>query len=205
MPDPEFTSILLVDDHPVFRDGLRHIVQQQFPSAEITEADSAGKMAAAIDRHGTFDLILLDLVFPGSEAEKSVAALRNNHPLSSIVGISMKNGPATVQAAMAAGANAFISKATPPASLISGLCRVAAGELVVLADEASAPEGTQSPSPRQLDVLRLIVKGFSNKEIATALNISYFTVRVHVSNMLRQWELPSRTSLATHALEQGWI
>lgn len=205
MPDPEFTSILLVDDHPVFRDGLRHIVQQQFPSAEITEADSAAKMAAAIDRHGTFDLILLDLVFPGSEAERSVAALRKNHPLSSIVVISMKDGPATVQAAMAAGANAFISKATPPASLIGGLCRVAAGELVVLAEEASAPEGTQYPSPRQLDVLRLIVKGFSNKEIATALNISYFTVRVHVSNMLRQWELPSRTSLATHALEQGWI
>jgi len=205
MADPQFTSILLVDDHPVFRDGLRCIVQQQFPSAEILEADSAERMAALISRHGTFDLLLLDLVFPGSEDDQSVARLRKEHPLSSIAVISMKDGPATIEAVMAAGANGFFSKAASPADLMKGLGRIAAGELVVIDNEAAGTRESEGPSPRQLDVLRLLAKGSTNKEIAKALDISYFTVRVHVSNMLRQWKITSRTSLAAHALRQGWI
>ncbi|MCU9948299.1 LuxR C-terminal-related transcriptional regulator [Pseudomonas sp. PDM13] len=197
--------IIVADDHPVFRDGLRRIVQRVLPTVQVEEAGSMEEVLALANEGAAPSMFILDLLFPGQSVE-AIGALRQAFKRSSIVIVSMVDSQKAVDEVMAAGADGFIGKAIAPDEVGEALLAIREGDFVVrfgetglLAHDAELPQLT----PRQQDVLRLIANGMSNKEIARELDISPFTVRIHVSSLLRTLGVNTRAAAAAKAAKAG--
>lgn len=202
-------NILIADDHPVFRGGLRSILSKAIDGAEIIEAGDMAAVRQALDEGGAPDLLVLDVYFPGFDLERDVPKLRSELPLTAVAVVSMISDQAAVKSIMAMGVNGFISKSVPPDAMANALKLVLEGEVIVRqstgpqVNEAMEHDPLATLSPRQLDVLKLICRGQSNKEIARALDISPFTVRLHVSAMMASLEVSSRSAAAAIGTSRG--
>lgn len=205
--------VLIVDDHAIVRKGIRALLSTERDIQVIGEAsDGAEAVRQAQALHP--DVILMDLVMPkldGIEATKQITA---QQPGMRILVLTSFAADDKVFPAIKAGALGYLLKDTGPDTLVQAIHQVYRGEpsleptiaRKVLTELSTPPQKPQSPEPlteRELDILRLIAQGCSNKEIAEQLVITEMTVRTHVSNILGKLHLASRTQAALYALKEG--
>lgn len=199
--------IMIADDHAVVCFGLRGIIHTQPDMTVVAEART-GSEAVALFRQHRPDVTLMDLRMPDMGGVEAIRLIEREHPNSSVIVLTTYHGDDEIRRALDAGAQAYVLKGMSHTKLIDAIRSVHAGRQylppVVLKSLRAQPPGS-ALSPREVEVLRLIVKGFSNHEIAAALNISYGTVKWHVNMILCRLDVHDRTQAAMAAINRGIV
>lgn len=206
------TEILIVDDHPLFRRGVRQLLEMDPTVSAIAEAQS-GEQALAQVREKEPDLILLDLNMRGMDGIATIRALRDADIQARIIVLTVSDNDEDVVSALRAGADGYLLKDMEPEALLERIKEAAAGQMVlsesltrVLAEAVSGHRTSDESAllrnltSRELQVLKGLAKGMSNKLIARKFDIAEGTVKVHVKNVLRKLKLRSRVEAAVWAV-----
>jgi len=207
--------VVIVDDHPLMRDGLRATLLDVFPHASVEEAANSAEALAKISAHRP-DLVLLDVNLPGENGFDLARRIRAAHKKIKMMMVASEVDPWSVQAALAAGASGFVAKANTAACLRQALQAVLAGEIFLCADSqaalqqtgpgggtAAAPPGPAILSAREREVLKHLAQGENTKTIGALLQISPKTVETHRQHIMRKLGLPSIAELTRYAIRHG--
>ena len=213
MTDSTPATILLVDDHPLLRKGLRQLIEFEDELDVIGEA-SDGKTALALAIEHEPDLIVLDLNMQGMDGLETLRAMRNADVTSRIIMLTVSDSDEDVVCAITYGADGYLLKDMDPEKILEKLKEAALGKMViseklthVLAGAIRGGSDKKSNilaklTSREHEILKLIAKGMSNKLIARELDISDGTVKVHVKHVLKKLELNSRVEAAVWMVNQ---
>ncbi len=201
--------VLIVDDHAVVRQGLRMFLSED-PQLQVVGEAKNGSDAVRLAQELKPDVVLMDLLMPVMDGITATATIRKELPETEVLVLTSVLEDATVVGAMRAGAIGYILKETDAQDLRQAVRAAAAGQ-VQLAPEAAArlvhelggPEVNVRLSDRELEVLRWIAAGESNKQIARRLKIGEETVKTHVSSILNKLGVSSRTQAALYAMRMG--
>lgn len=195
--------IIIVDDHPLFRDAMRLSIAPALPDATIDEAGSLDEALAKLDLEPDYDLVLLDLKMPGVQGLSGLAYLRAQYAGIAVGIVSGQEDPAIMRRALALGASGFIPKSTPAEAIRRAVKSILDGEVwAPVAASAATPEEQEiddlsrrlaTLTPQQVRVLMMLREGLLNKQIAYGLNVSEATVKAHVSAILLKLNVDSRT------------
>ncbi len=197
-------KFIVADDHPLFRDALKHAIGNCVEAAEIIEADSLDSLQTVVGDHADADLLFLDLNMPGVSGFSALAYIRSNHESLPTVIVSATDDPAVIRRAIQHGASGFIPKSSPIAELEEGIRSVLEGEVWLPAgidldadrldsEEAKIAEGLSQLTPHQFRVLMMLGEGLLNKQIAYQLGVSEATIKAHVTAILRKMNVGNRT------------
>ncbi|MEC9407647.1 MAG: response regulator transcription factor [Pseudomonadota bacterium] len=199
------TTVIVADDHPLFRSALRGAVEQMLSRPTVIEADSAQAVQAAVTEAPDADLCTLDLRMPGAYGFSTLAFLRGNHPSLPILIVSAITDPDVIARAQRLGAVGYIPKSASPQTIASSIQRVLNGETAfpdLGPDQRSPAETTDqelaeriaSLTPQQFRVLTRLADGLLNKQIAYEMSVTEATVKAHVTAILRKLKVSNRTA-----------
>ncbi len=198
------THILLIDDHAMFRSGLRMVLDAGMRDVDVFEAGALNEalQGAAI----TPDVILLDIKLPGLNGVEGIALLKRKWPLAPVLVLSSQDDPETVRQALARGAASFVSKAETAEQIVEAINLALRRQVPTeSARDGDSARPLQHLTPRQCEVLDLLCQGMSNKLIARQLILSENTVRVHVQAILGFLQVSSRSEAAFAARRLGLV
>lgn len=198
--------ILVVDDHILMRIGLISSLNKQPDMEVVAEAeDGPGAMEAFRAHHP--DVVILDMRLPGKSGVEVIGMLKQEFSAVRVLVLSSYGGGHEIGAAMQNGAAAYVLKNMPLPRLLDSIRRVHAGEIVYLPEIARSLAGRQASnlSNRELEVLALMAKGLSNKEVAVQLKLVEGTVKLHVSNILSKLDVMDRTQAILVAIKRGLV
>lgn len=199
--------IMIVEDHPIFREGLNMIISSQADMETVAQAATAEE-ALQEYRRTRPDVTLMDQRLPGGSGTETLVAIRGEFPHARIMMLTTSSGDIEIQRALRAGATAYVLKSTPKNELIQIIRAVSTGRKVVPSDVASSVAehlGQEDLTPRELEVLELIREGNKNKQIADQLTISETTVNFHIRNIVDKLQANDRTHAVTVALRRGLL
>lgn len=201
--------ILVVDDHTVVRKGLCSLLSAEKYGIDVVGEAADGREAIDKTRLLQPHVILLDLAMPGMGGLEAIPAILREDPNARILVLTSHADDNQVVEAVKSGALGFLRKDSSPDELVSTIHNVALNRMslppdlvrkVMLKEQPIVDNGTANElTPREVDVLRCVAQGYSNKQIATRLSVSPTTVRTHVSSLLRKLQLENRTQLALYA------
>jgi two-component system, NarL family, response regulator LiaR len=205
--------LLIADDHPIVRKGLRALLEDQ-PDIKVVGEAADGNEAVEQAREFGPDVILLDLMMPGKDGLSAIGEIKREQPNARILVLTSYFEDEQVFPAIKAGALGYLLKDSSPQELLQAIRDIARGQSALhpaialkvireLNHPADLPATTDPLTARELEVLTLLGQGMSNAEIAVRLTISERTVGTHISNILSKLHLASRTQAALYALKQG--
>jgi NarL family two-component system response regulator LiaR len=212
----EFIRVLVVDDHPIVQQGLCGVITPRYGMAVVGQAKDG---AEAIEKARSLqpDVILMDLVMPGKSGLEAIVDIKRENPQARILVLTSFGEEDRVLAAIKSGALGYLMKDTSPDELLHAIREVAKGNLFLPQDvatkfrsdlqqpqqDASMPETILTK--RELEVLKLVALGWSNKQIAVRLVVSEVTVRYHISSILEKLDLTNRIQAAVYAVQKGLV
>jgi DNA-binding NarL/FixJ family response regulator len=196
-------TIVIADDHPLFRGALRQAIGSMMPQARVLEASGLDELQATLSAEKDVDLILLDLSMPGVQGFSGLIALRAQHPHVPVVIVSASEEATIIRRAIEFGASGFIPKSLDVDGIGTAIQTVLAGETWTPPDiDLSATEDKETAdlvrrlatlTPQQVRVLLMLSEGLLNKQIAYELSVSEATIKAHVSAILQKLGVESRT------------
>ena len=212
--------ILLIDDHSLFRSGVRLLLQRQADFEVVAEAADGLEGVKRAKEHRP-DVILLDLNMPGLSGLATLQLLTQDLPDSAVLMLTVSEDADDLGAALRSGARGYLVKNIEADALIAAVRRAASGEAVVAdsmtgklvaqfraqpaqATAADAPGERARLTARERDIVQCLARGESNKEIARNLDVAESTVKIHVQNILKKLNLTSRVQIAVYAVEHGF-
>ncbi len=195
--------LVIVDDHPLFRDALSQALTASFDGIEITEFGDLESLISRLHDNREFDLILLDLTMPGAKGLSGLMYLRAQYPEIPTVIVSANEDPSAIRRSLEFGASGFIPKSLPVDTIRSAIKSVLEGEVWVPPDLDLEAAGDReldelvsrlsTLTPQQVRVLIMLSEGLLNKQIAYNLSVSEATIKAHVSAILQKLGVDSRT------------
>jgi NarL family two-component system response regulator LiaR len=205
--------VLIADDHPIVREGLRTLIASE-PGMEIVGEATNGAEAVSLARSLQPDVILMDLIMPVKDGQQAITEIKDEDPDVSILVLTSFAEEDNVFPAIRAGALGYLLKDTAPDQLLKAIYDVHRGESSLhpsialqlireINQPSDLPPASEPLTPRELEVLKLLAQGLTNQEIADRLSISEWTVRTHVRNILGKLHLANRTQAALYALREG--
>jgi DNA-binding NarL/FixJ family response regulator len=202
--------LLIADDHPVVRDGLRAMLATQADMQLVGEA-ATGTQAVAHARALRPDVVLMDLQMPQLDGPAAIAALRQQAPEVRVLVLTTFGTDADITRAIDAGATGYLLKDTPREQLFAAIRAAARGEAVLSPSVATRVLGhmrapaEEALSPRELEILQAVARGLSNRDIGRQLYVSEATVKTHLLRIFGKLGVDDRTAAVTVALERGII
>ncbi|SEH35694.1 response regulator transcription factor [Magnetospirillum fulvum] len=209
-------KLLLADDHSLFREGIRMVLESLAGEPlTVVEASDFPQVLARVRASNDIDVALVDLAMPGMDGLSAIGAIRRAAPDLYLVVVSASEDPQVVRRALDAGAHGYISKSAGSAEMMKGIRSVLDGDIFVAPPVSAADVAPAKPgdfdaerlrsllTPRQRDVLAMLRQGKSNKEVARDLNLAEITVKLHVTAILRSLGCENRTQAAILAAKMG--
>ncbi len=206
-------DILIIDDHQLFIDGVRHVLEKLDEDAVVTEANRAEQTIEILESGKSFDLILIDLVMPDMSGLSVIQRFHEQGVWLPLVVMSGDDNVRNVKSALEMGALGFIPKTFSSQQMLAALRRIFSGDIFVpqyIAIQLNALKVRRVPKAgnltnRQRQVLELMSQGYSNRQIATSLFITEHTVKAHVSALFIELNATNRTDCVHIARTQGMI
>jgi DNA-binding NarL/FixJ family response regulator len=212
------TRILLVDDHVLFRKGMSRLIDSQ-PDLEVVAEAEDGIQAVQFARRFKPDLILMDIHMPDCDGHEATRLIVNDWPEAQIVMLTVSDDDQDLFTAIRNGAIGYLVKKIEPEELFSRLRGIAQGEAPIsrvmagrilrefarVDTDGPPPDSTRSLTPREREVLQLVTKGMTNKEIGAQLHIAENTVKNHLRNILEKLHLQNRAQAAAYAVREGLV
>lgn len=211
MPAPQSLRIVIADDHALVRELLERQIQDLGDDVQVLQAGTLQQVLELLPGAGRLDLILLDLRMPGMNGFAGLQAVRQARPEVPVAMLSGQVDPQTIREALQAGAAGYLPKTMRAAGMLNALRLILAGERFI-PDTALGPGEPWVPvaadagelSRREQDVIKLLMRGHTNKEIARGLEIEEVTVALHLRSVYRKLNVRNRTQAVRLLLERGW-